>query len=222
MRHLLSKHSSNPLQVPSDDISNRKYVEELAPVLEREKNRAGRDTSSVHDNPGEDLTLGSDESDLTDMEEEQEEPEDEELGSENLEETTLYQKDPEEQSQILAEIQDLEQSVPTIKEDFKLIDRLGEGKKHVIFNSKTYISLAGTFSSVYKAIDLNHHSKWHNKTWQGHHPHSSSAYFQSQPNDQNSKVSPCECSSEIPVNFLPGVRRHQTYLRHLLSRPYPK
>ena len=36
----------------------------------------------------------------------------------------------------------------------------------------------GTFSSVYKAIDLKY-DEWDNKPWKGHHPPQSSAYYQS-------------------------------------------
>lgn len=38
--HLLSHHSSNPLQVPSDDSLNASYVAQLRPLLDAEKARA--------------------------------------------------------------------------------------------------------------------------------------------------------------------------------------
>ncbi|KAG8865425.1 hypothetical protein FRB96_000316 [Tulasnella sp. 330] len=179
---LLSKHSSNPLQAPSDDPINSKYLQDLSGVLKREKNRGGRDPSSVHNNGvsepedlistsdgvhGNDFGVGYDDEDMVNDDEAEE-------GMEELdeEELTLFEKDEQEQAQILAEIEDLENTVPTLKIDFKLIDRLGEG----------------TFSSVYKAIDLEHHHKWHNKVWLGYHPETSSAHFQSVPYPTNSKV----------------------------------
>ncbi|KLO14549.1 kinase-like protein [Schizopora paradoxa] len=88
------------------------------------------------------------------------------------EENTLQLKPPEEQEEILEEIEDLENAVPQLTDDYKIIDRLG----------------TGTFSSVYKAVDLYYHSKWHNKSWHGRHPRGSSAHFQSLPRPPGSKV----------------------------------
>ncbi|KAG8906788.1 hypothetical protein FRC01_007895, partial [Tulasnella sp. 417] len=157
MPTLLSKHSSNPLQAPSDDAVNKKYLKEIAPVLAREKTRGERDTSSVHDVVEEEdvAMMGSDdEEDLAERtfvpEDESDVGEDEDEDDCSPEERTLYLKDPIEQRQILDEIADLEKSVPRLVEEFVLIDRLGEG----------------TFSSVYKAIDKDYHNKWHNKVWQ--------------------------------------------------------
>ena len=79
------------------------------------------------------------------------------------EEMTIYLKSPEEREEIEEEIADLDEAVPHLAEDYKLIDRLG----------------TGTFSSVYKAIDLGYHTKWDDPPWHGLHPPSSSAYNQS-------------------------------------------
>ncbi|KAI0248816.1 kinase-like domain-containing protein [Lactifluus subvellereus] len=79
------------------------------------------------------------------------------------EEMSLYLKPREEQEEIELEIADLEEAVPSITQDYKLIDRLG----------------TGTFSSVYKAIDLGYHDKWDNKVWHGLHPRTSTAHYQS-------------------------------------------
>lgn len=38
----LSRHSSNPLQVPSDDSLNAAYVDQLRPMLDAEKARAAQ------------------------------------------------------------------------------------------------------------------------------------------------------------------------------------
>ncbi|KIK64647.1 hypothetical protein GYMLUDRAFT_39661 [Collybiopsis luxurians FD-317 M1] len=88
------------------------------------------------------------------------------------EENSLSKKPPEEQLEILSEIDDLEKAVPELSDDYKLLDRLG----------------TGTFSSVYKARDLHYHDKWFNTPWHGNHPPSSSAYYQSVPFPPGSKV----------------------------------
>jgi len=67
---------------------------------------------------------------------------------------------PEEQRELDAEVQQLYRSVPELEQDYEVIDRLG----------------TGTFSSVYKAIDLNYHD-WHNAAWLGNQPENSSAYY---------------------------------------------
>ncbi|KAF9448964.1 kinase-like protein [Macrolepiota fuliginosa MF-IS2] len=88
------------------------------------------------------------------------------------EENTINDRCPEERKEIEEEIQDLMESVPQLQEDYKIVDRLG----------------TGTFSSVYKAVDLHYHTKWDNTTWHGHHPPESSAYYQSVPRPPGSKV----------------------------------
>ncbi|KAL4251096.1 hypothetical protein ABKN59_005629 [Abortiporus biennis] len=101
-----------------------------------------------------------------------EEDEDDEDDALTDEETTILLKPPEEQEEIVEEIADLEACVPQLTPDYKLIDRLG----------------TGTFSSVYKAIDLGYHTKWDNTPWHGSHPPSSSAYYQTRPKPSGSKV----------------------------------
>lgn len=91
---------------------------------------------------------------------------------EDDEEYTIFQKPKDEQAEIGAEIRDLERCVPSLREDYKIVDRLG----------------TGTFSSVYKAVDLHYHTKWDNSPWHGHHPPESSAHYQSRPYDPGSKV----------------------------------
>ncbi|KAG6876157.1 hypothetical protein C0992_000649 [Termitomyces sp. T32_za158] len=88
------------------------------------------------------------------------------------EENTISLKSREERLEIMEEIADLENRMPQLGNDYKIVDRLG----------------TGTFSSVYKALDLGYHSKWDNDPWHGHHPSSSSAYYQSAPKNKNSKV----------------------------------
>lgn len=88
------------------------------------------------------------------------------------EEMSIYLKDKAEQEVIEEEIQDLMHAVPQLAADYKIVDRLG----------------TGTFSSVYKAVDLGYHTKWDNSPWHGHHPPTSSAYYQSAPNPPGSKV----------------------------------
>ncbi|CAL1700077.1 unnamed protein product [Somion occarium] len=88
------------------------------------------------------------------------------------EEMTLLLKSNEEQQEIQEEIAELEAAVPQLSPDYKILDRLG----------------TGTFSSVYKALDLGYHDKWDNAAWHGTHPPSSSAWYQSTPRPPSSKV----------------------------------
>lgn len=62
---------------------------------------------------------------------------------------SLLIKPPDEQHDIQIEIADLEQSMPSLADSYHLVDRLG----------------SGTFSSVYKAVDLNN-NKYDNSIWQ--------------------------------------------------------
>jgi len=75
---------------------------------------------------------------------------------------TLNKRPQEEQDAIADEIVELSKAMPQLEDSYRLVDRLG----------------TGTFSSVYKAIDLNY-DDWYNKPWLGHHPPESSAYYQS-------------------------------------------
>jgi hypothetical protein len=75
------------------------------------------------------------------------------------EEMSIHLKTSEEREEILGEIADLESAVPQLSMDYQIVDRLG----------------TGTFSSVYKAIDLGHHIKWDNSSWSESPPPSSSA-----------------------------------------------
>lgn len=88
------------------------------------------------------------------------------------EELTLYLKPREEREEIEEEIADLEATVPQLTPDYKIVDRLG----------------TGTFSSVYKAIDLEYHDRWDNTPWQGYHPSSSSASYMSEHRPSGGKV----------------------------------
>jgi cell division control protein 7 len=85
--------------------------------------------------------------------------------------STLQHKSPDEQDEILCEITDFTQAVPHLSGNYKLLDRLG----------------TGTFSSVYKAIDLNYH-RYDNSAWLGHHPPESSAHYQSQKKAEGRKA----------------------------------
>ncbi|KZT36685.1 kinase-like protein [Sistotremastrum suecicum HHB10207 ss-3] len=80
------------------------------------------------------------------------------------EENTLQNRDPEERQQIEEEIEDLLETVPQLAEDYRILDQLG----------------TGTFSSVYKAIDLKY-QQMDNSPWHGNHPPESSAHYQSIP-----------------------------------------
>lgn len=92
--------------------------------------------------------------------------------AETDEEMSILLKPRDEREEIQHEISQLENLVPQLTEDYKIVDRLG----------------TGTFSSVYKALDLGYHDKWDNTPWHGSHPSSSSAYYQSTPRPPGSKV----------------------------------
>ncbi|TFY52846.1 hypothetical protein EVJ58_g9783 [Rhodofomes roseus] len=92
--------------------------------------------------------------------------------AETDEELSIYLKPREEREEIEEEIADLEATVPQLTPDYKIVDRLG----------------TGTFSSVYKAVDLGYHDRWDNAPWQGYHPSFSSAYSQSATRPWGSKV----------------------------------
>ena len=95
------------------------------------------------------------------------------------EEHSIYFKTAEERHEIEAEIQDLQRVVPRLKEDYEILDRLGTGMLFRYFYKYALTRFTlGTFSSVYKAIDLRHH-EWSNSSWRGQHPPDSSAYYQS-------------------------------------------
>jgi hypothetical protein len=87
------------------------------------------------------------------------------------EEHTLHSR-PEERAEILSQIADLEEAVPQLTDDYKIVDMLG----------------SGTFSSVYKALDIRYHTTWDNTPWHGVHPPSSSAHYQSVHKPPGSKV----------------------------------
>ncbi|KIY51664.1 kinase-like protein [Fistulina hepatica ATCC 64428] len=87
------------------------------------------------------------------------------------EEVSLSLRPQEDQKEILQEIQDLEALVPQLTANYRIVDRLG----------------SGTFSSVYKAVDLNY-DKYYNAPWHGNHPAASSAYYQSVTHPPRTKV----------------------------------
>ncbi|KAI9622904.1 hypothetical protein H4Q26_014843 [Puccinia striiformis f. sp. tritici PST-130] len=118
----------------------------------------------VHDEDDDQVLEEDQEEDVVD-EEQDEEDEDEQLEEEEEEEEEesgeLQEEEDEEEDDesvdnrtdaelaaIALELQDLEESVPLLKTSYHLLDRLGEG----------------TFSSVYKAIDLHHHL-YDNSLW---------------------------------------------------------
>lgn len=231
---LLSRHSSNPLEVPSSDLRNRRYLTQLMEAEEVARQYSGDEftsdvynaphmeeyhshlaqlypdagTSSYHyvsptgnmvlenleileaigdverpmkveqvdqemllsdDGSGDEDMANDAEEDDPDSENEEEE---EEMGDETDEELTIYLKSHEERAEIEEEIVDLEAAVPALMEDYKIVDRLG----------------TGTFSAVYKAIDLGYHDKWDNSEWHGRHPPTSSAYYQTVRHPPQSKV----------------------------------
>lgn len=215
---LLSQHSSNPLEVGSSDPRNRAYHREYlsaqkvngAQILTSEDGGSSVDrqevieyhnhlaqlynrplsTTKPRSNADElplmvDLDESNDEpnsmdcpQDMCDLEgyedddEDDEDDEDADAPGETDEEMTIHLKSAEEREEIQLEIASLLAAVPQLSDDYRILDRLG----------------TGTFSSVYKAIDLWYHAKWDNTPWHGHHPPSSSAHYQTVPYTKGSKV----------------------------------
>jgi hypothetical protein len=209
-----SQHSSNPLELPSSDVRNKAALHryrkaramagnqrdsdepedelEVSDLKNYQKHVAGlrqdrpapRARYTTRGNADADalIDLGDDldgdreqEYDLEYGDESQEDSDmdpEPDADGEIDEEMSLFLKPRDEQDEIELEIEDLEQAVPAITQDYKLIDRLG----------------TGTFSSVYKAIDLGYHEKWDNSVWHGLHPRESSAHYQSASRPSGTKV----------------------------------
>lgn len=212
MRKDMSQHSSNPLELPSSDARNRtalhryrkaramagnqrdsdepedelevsdlkNYQRHIAGLLQDRPTIQARYTT--RENTGPEVLIDLDEDMDGDKTQDYDgENSDEYDGDSDVEadadgeideEMTLFAKPREEQDEIELEIADLEEAVPAITQDYKLIDRLG----------------TGTFSSVYKAVDLGYHEKWDNTVWHGLHPVTSSAHYQSVPRPLGTKV----------------------------------
>ncbi|TFK46935.1 kinase-like protein [Heliocybe sulcata] len=205
--NFLSQHSSNPLEVSASDPRNRlyrqQYMEATMPqnyssddpisgfdTPEQEEYRAhiaglfskmprtvplSQESAKSAQNPEDPgVPPPADADNYEEVAQEVQEEGSDVDGSEAStdEEMTIRLKPQEEQEEIEEEIGDLEDSVPQLNEDYRIIDRLG----------------TGTFSSVYKAVDLGYHRKWDNAVWHGRHPPSSSAFYQSLPHSQSSKV----------------------------------
>jgi cell division control protein 7 len=208
MATFFSQHSSNPLEVSSSDVHNTRRLrmleacggvgssdedytlthsgegtasgwtaktltgkeskESVPLMIDLDEDMSDEDTLACEPGMG---TAGEADADAEE-EEEEETQVDEQVDDEDEEERTILLKPPDEQEQIAEEILDLEEAVPQLREDYKIVDRLG----------------TGTFSSVYKAIDLWYHSKWYNTPWLNMHPPSSPAYYQSEPRPKGSKA----------------------------------
>jgi len=91
-------------------------------------------------------------------------------------------KSPEEQEEIKEEIEELLEKMPELAKDYALTDRLG----------------TGTFSSVYKAIDLNC-SDWDNQLWQVSHPRSTSASYTYRHHQDTEQVDTSDISAKKPA-----------------------
>ncbi|KZT06535.1 kinase-like protein [Laetiporus sulphureus 93-53] len=222
---LLSRHSSNPFEVPSSDRNHRKYRHDSArvqgiigddeshpssdhshdsyapPIIDEFHAHLAKRYADIQDTAMNDDTKAvasaheRDDEPSSDQEEyasphgtvNDEQDEDEEEMRENLgeddedageipaytdEERTIFLKPRSERHEIEQEIADLEAAVPQLIPDYKIVDRLG----------------TGTFSSVYKAVDLGYHTKWDNTPWHGFHSPSSSAYYQSALRPSDSKA----------------------------------
>lgn len=186
---------------PKDDMhAYWGHLAQVTPVISKVKQKYGRKAAEVTTNLNNNMVDLDDDMDSDDplalrdepmeFEEEVEEvsfdeeasEEQEERGDEDNdnqsshtndsdEEFTILSKSEEDRQEILEEIRDLEDAVPELEESYRLVDRLG----------------TGTFSSVYKAVDL-FYDKWDNRPWQCPHPPGSSAHPQSVAREPGSKV----------------------------------
>ncbi len=208
----MSQHSSNPLELPSSDVRNKTALHryrkaramggnqrdsdepedklEISDLKNYQRHIAGllQDRPAAQaryitrENTGLEVLIDLDEDMDDDKVQDYDGENSDEYDGDNgmemdedaevAEERTLFLKSPEEQEEIELEIADLEGAVPAITQDYKLIDRLG----------------TGTFSSVYKAVDLGYHEKWDNAVWHGQHSAASSAHYQSVPRPPGTKV----------------------------------
>ena len=148
--------SKTTLDAPSQVITAEHVDDEM---LSDEDAEADEDMEDVE----EDVDAEGEEEEVDEEVEEEEAESQEEDEEETDEEATVLLKPRDERMEIEDEMLDLEAAVPHLAQDYKLIDRLG----------------TGTFSAVYKAIDLGYHTKWSNSEWHGNHPPSSSAHYQS-------------------------------------------
>jgi hypothetical protein len=206
---VFSQHSSNPLEVGSSDQRNREYKRRVQREVEagasedpcnafsesnldRYHKHLGAlfpnfsalhhrrpsaataveldDDDDMLSEPGPQDTQLDDGEEPPDAEDDgdgeaEAEAEADEDGADTDEEISLFLRPAEERLEIEREIAELEEAMPALDEDYRILDRLG----------------TGTFSSVYKAVDLGYHTKWDNAPWLGSHPPSSSAHYQSVP-----------------------------------------
>lgn len=105
----------------------------------------GSDETHIHEDDPQEDNVDADPTDI---------PEVEDAGSSSSthmpsSSLSLLIKPPDEQHDIQIEMSDLEHAVPSLAENYHLVDRLG----------------SGTFSSVYKAVDLNY-EKYDNTAWE--------------------------------------------------------
>ncbi|KAF8329818.1 kinase-like domain-containing protein [Cantharellus anzutake] len=180
----LSNHSSNPLQVPSDDPINASFVERIRPAVEAEKLRAVQGLPPItSSDPTKTLTeercisddnlfaphegMRADPCDhglvlANEIEEDVDDvqiqiPSDGEEGEPVIlpRQAVLADSDSDEDPLLHRHPKDRKLG------EYVLIDRLGEGWHVICLDWKCvmgsqFSSTTGTFSSVYKAIDLNH------------------------------------------------------------------
>ncbi|KAJ7225679.1 kinase-like protein [Mycena pura] len=192
---LFSQHSSNPLEVGSSDARNNLCLKRYQELEARGEHPASSDDplsgyqmpevedyhkhlSSIipeYKIPNASRAQDEEQAMESDDDMDEEEPFDEdglEMLEESNEESSILKKSPQEQQEIEEEMAELQKVVPRLSKDYKLVDRLG----------------TGTFSSVYKAVDLGYHNKWDNTPWHGFHPPNSTAHYQSVPRPAGTKV----------------------------------
>ncbi|GBE80168.1 Cell cycle serine/threonine-protein kinase hsk1 [Sparassis crispa] len=174
LRHSKPSTPAAPAPAPSHpdldkDMSDDEFADEM--FQDEEHDMDGHEAEDEAQD-GDEEDEGEDDEDDDEEEEQDDDDDDADAQGETDEEMTIFLKPADEQDEIEEEIADLEAAVPQLTPDYKVVDRLG----------------TGTFSSVYKAIDLGYHNKWDNSPWHGFHAPASSAHYQSVPHPPESKV----------------------------------
>lgn len=144
--------------VEAEDAEDLEELEDRKDLLDLQKLQRLQDLNEVL----EQAELDEEDEDDEEAGEEEEDEDSEDSDSEESED-----EEDIERRAIQYEIQSLLETVPIISEQYKLIDRLGEGqflRLHLYSAAFLCFHRAGTFSSVYKAIDL-HHAKYENTLW---------------------------------------------------------
>ncbi|MBW0482370.1 hypothetical protein O181_022085 [Austropuccinia psidii MF-1] len=171
--------------LPSDQVDPDQYT----PTSEGGPDNLDMDNSVGPDDEGNEPVKDDDEEDADSLCQDHDRPrddddEDEEDEEEDDEDESMDERTDAELAAVALELQDLEQSVPLLKTSYHLLDRLGEG----------------TFSSVYKAIDLHHHL-YDNSQWATCELPAEAPFFVSSDAKYHPSTSTSSCSNSVVGDY---------------------